>query len=1460
MARKKKTGGGATGGGGVAADAAESSAWAEELTALQAIYEEDFAFDEREQRQYRIRVSPSGPSGDSSKVAVLVVQHSSGYPKRPPGMKLDAEESRGVPNLADLESGLTTLAAELAAEGEVMVFNLVEALRERLSDDSSSDSHHVDEPPRRDETSSPASASAQPARDARVDPRIDPAAADPDPDYGEAYGDFALHEDDDWEEVALAAAAEAVVAGMDAAPRGLPRIAPSRLRARSSRRVVGGESSPATLVEGRIHRDDDDDDDDDDATEGMDAGVEASPGGEDARGGRASSNARGGRAASNARSPFRRGGESESSSEGSDSSSGATSESESDDDDETTTAASSGATRDWLRAESSAGLHHRASSADLVDSLVRGLSFMGTAVHSFSHGHAELSRDDDSDADSEDDDDDVSFALGGRDGDATSDGYSAGRGSTREQMLHLLVGHLLGLLCDAGGPLPHALPALTAQLRACGAIPRWLREVLLHRPRHFERAFRRAYDADARAAAAASDRDPAARWAVQKFWSLGTVSGEDAAGAEARAGVGAGSHGARLGKSRLGASSATRAATTPDRALPPSRYETDFQEIRPLGRGAFGRVMLTVNRLDGREYAIKKVRMATKSGGPVSPATAARVLREVATLSRLEHAAVVRYNQAWIEEAFEAPRNPRGEPMSSTFDVSDGGTSDEAAAWGATETSDLDGGAGTAGTSGAASMRDADPDAPRSPVMWLHIQMEYCRSNLRDILDRETAAGTEMDEERAWAWMRQILEGLAHIHAQGIAHRDLKPGNIFVDAHGRLKIGDFGLAKFDAGGGYGGADDPSAAAEAAAEAKEEKGARGDATETDDRDATGAVGTYLYTAPEVESGDVNQSSKVDLYSAGIVFFEMLRRFSTGMERAVELNELRSARPPPGESGSRRLPEDFRARFPQQTTLIAALLNPDPDERPSAAEVLASGFLPPKGGDEALEEVLRAVDAGGAEHDRVVERLTSEGSAAARFAERAAATERGAPAAVDAAAADRMLATLRAAFRRHGASPLSSRAVRWAEEGDRSTGEGEDGHRLLSRSGALVSLRRDLRSSLVRQVCAEEATSLRASCVGITFRSVASGGGGGKAAGGDAKGGGGLPREHVQADFDIVAPRDVADASVVDAETVKCAFDALTERGLSPRVVLNHRRVLAAAWNKAGVPRDARQRVAAALRRAPASAASSAWAEKLRLPDDAARVVASLHALGAEEAPAAVEYLSRVFGGERDAASILDAVDHLRAVAANLDAMGVPSSRVFVAPFLPPPEPYHCAGYFELVVRASANIGAGAGNRVCVAAGGRYDAWLTAAWPKSNVGIAPPGGVGVSVAVRKAAALASAAAGGASRVAAAAATDVVVCSRGGGGLLAERLNLASELWAAGVRAEVVPSVSPSATEQFAHAAERGARVMVTVDAALLSAGERVRVRSLVKGGSESDVPRTEVVEILRQMLVSRGGRYW
>jgi translation initiation factor 2-alpha kinase 4 len=97
---------------------------------------------------------------------------------------------------------------------------------------------------------------------------------------------------------------------------------------------------------------------------------------------------------------------------------------------------------------------------------------------------------------------------------------------------------------------------------------------------------------------------------------------------------------------------------------------------------------------------------------------------------------------------------------------------------------------------------------------------------------------------------------------------------------------------------------------------------------------------------------------------------------------------------------------------------------------------------------------------------------------------------------------------------------------------------------------------------------------------------------------------------------------------------------------------------------------------------------------------------------------------------------------------------------------------------------------------------------------------------------------------------------VCARGGGGLLSERLHLAAELWKAGLRAETPPSACPSATEQFAHAAERGARFMVTLDAVALGAGERVRVKSLVKNGGEFECARAEVVEALRGALARRG----
>ncbi|GMH88503.1 hypothetical protein TL16_g11177 [Triparma laevis f. inornata] len=72
-----------------------------------------------------------------------------------------------------------------------------------------------------------------------------------------------------------------------------------------------------------------------------------------------------------------------------------------------------------------------------------------------------------------------------------------------------------------------------------------------------------------------------------------------------------------------------------------SRYKSEFTEISQLGRGGFGAVYRCLNTLDGREYAIKKVKVKGMLG---------KVMREVKILASLEHGNIVRYYNAWLEE------------------------------------------------------------------------------------------------------------------------------------------------------------------------------------------------------------------------------------------------------------------------------------------------------------------------------------------------------------------------------------------------------------------------------------------------------------------------------------------------------------------------------------------------------------------------------------------------------------------------------------------------------------------------------------------------------------------------------------------------------------------------------------------------------------------------------------------
>ena len=77
-----------------------------------------------------------------------------------------------------------------------------------------------------------------------------------------------------------------------------------------------------------------------------------------------------------------------------------------------------------------------------------------------------------------------------------------------------------------------------------------------------------------------------------------------------------------------------------------SRFKNDFDEATPLGKGGFGQVLRVRNKLDGRYYAIKRIKLNRSD-----MENNRRYMREVIALAQVHHDRVVRYYQAWIEGA-----------------------------------------------------------------------------------------------------------------------------------------------------------------------------------------------------------------------------------------------------------------------------------------------------------------------------------------------------------------------------------------------------------------------------------------------------------------------------------------------------------------------------------------------------------------------------------------------------------------------------------------------------------------------------------------------------------------------------------------------------------------------------------------------------------------------------------------
>jgi eukaryotic-like serine/threonine-protein kinase len=151
--------------------------------------------------------------------------------------------------------------------------------------------------------------------------------------------------------------------------------------------------------------------------------------------------------------------------------------------------------------------------------------------------------------------------------------------------------------------------------------------------------------------------------------------------------------------------------------------------------------------------------------------------------------------------------------------------------------------------------------------------------------------------------LREVADALAYAHARGVIHRDIKPDNILLGEDGRAMVTDFGIARAI-----------------------QEGADSRLT------ATGvAIGTPAYMSPEQAAGDREIDGRSDLYSLGIVAYQMLAGqlpFQASSTAAMLMKHI-SERPAPLDQVRPDVPPDLSAA-------IMMLLEKEPANRfPSAA---------------------------------------------------------------------------------------------------------------------------------------------------------------------------------------------------------------------------------------------------------------------------------------------------------------------------------------------------------------------------------------------------------------------------------------------------------------------------------------------------------------------------------------------
>ena len=194
-----------------------------------------------------------------------------------------------------------------------------------------------------------------------------------------------------------------------------------------------------------------------------------------------------------------------------------------------------------------------------------------------------------------------------------------------------------------------------------------------------------------------------------------------------------------------------------------------------------------------------------------------------------------------------------------------------------------------------------------------YLLMEFVDGlNLRELTREE-----KLSAEMALQLVPQLCDALQFAHDNGVVHRDIKPENLLLDATGRIKIADFGLAKLTDGN-----------------------VNGTLTRTQQ-----VMGTFNYMAPEQRERPTEVDHRADIYSLGVVIYELLTgelpigRFQPPSSKSKVSSNL-------DEVVMRALEKEPDRRYQQASEFKTGFESVDQfAERQHAPGVAAAGFAAP-----------------------------------------------------------------------------------------------------------------------------------------------------------------------------------------------------------------------------------------------------------------------------------------------------------------------------------------------------------------------------------------------------------------------------------------------------------------------------------------------------------------------------------